>query len=81
VIIALLRAGADIKDRSTTLGLTVLILSSQHNPNPEIIKALMKAGAEAKAQDHYGKTAYDYAKENEKLKNSDVVTLLENALH
>jgi len=32
---------------------------------------LLKAGANAKAKSKYGKTAFDYAQDNEKLKGTD----------
>ena len=37
------------------------------NPNPEVITTLLKAGADAKAKNRDGKTAFDYAQKNEKL--------------
>ena len=42
------------------------------NENPEMIEALLKAGANAKAKDKKGKTAVDHAKENEKLYKTKV---------
>lgn len=47
--------------------------------NPEVIIALLKAGADAKAKDNSGKTAFDYAKNNEKLIGTDVYWRLNEA--
>ena len=49
------------------------------NANPEVITALLKLGADPKAKDSSGKTALDYAKENEKLKNTDAFWKLNDA--
>jgi hypothetical protein len=39
----------------------------------------LKAGADAKAKDHDGKTALDYAQVNAKLKGTDALKHLEEA--
>ena len=66
IIEALLKAGADIEARANT-GLTPLMLAATGNFNPKIIETLLKADANAKAKDKEEKTAFDYAKENEKI--------------
>jgi len=48
--------------------------------NPEVIAVLLKAGADAKAPDLYGKTPLDYALENPKLKDSPAIALLKAAM-
>jgi len=39
----------------------------------------LKAGADAKAKDKLGKTAFDYAQANEKLKGTDAYRQLQEA--
>jgi len=69
VIKTLLNAGADIKAR-TINGSTPLISAAAKNSNPEVITTLLKAGAVAEDKDNAGKTAFDYIKDNEKLKGT-----------
>ena len=45
--------------------------------NPEVIAALLKYGADAKAKDNDGKMAIDYAKDNEWLKGADALRELD----
>jgi ankyrin repeat protein len=40
------------------------------NPNPDVITALLSAGADAKVKDKDGKTAFDYAQDNWSLKGT-----------
>ena len=42
---------------------------------------LLNAGADAKAKDDKGKTAFDCAKNSEKLKNTDAYWKLNDALY
>ncbi len=49
------------------------------NMNPEVITTLLKAGADAKAKDNYGETAFGYAQNNEKLKGTDAYRQLQEA--
>jgi ankyrin repeat protein len=44
-----------------------------------VITTLLRAGADAKAKDNYGKTAFDYAQNNEKLKGTDAYRQLQEA--
>jgi len=41
--------------------------AAQLNENPEVIEALLKAGANAQVKDDKGRTAADHAKDNEKI--------------
>ena len=43
------------------------MFAARYGSNPEVITALLEAGADAKAKDQDGKTALDHAKENEKI--------------
>ena len=49
------------------------------NWNPEVIEALLKAGANARAKDKEGKTAVDYAKDNKKIYKTKVYWKLNEA--
>ena len=51
------------------------------NSNPAIIETLLEAGANAKAKDKEGKTAIDYAKENEKIYKTKAYWKLNDALY
>ena len=44
-----------------------------------MITTLLKAGADAKAKDNEGHTAFDYVQYNEKLKGTDAYQKLEEA--
>jgi hypothetical protein len=44
-----------------------------------VISTLLKAGADAKAMDRKGKTAFDYAQSNYKMKGTDALKQLEQA--
>ena len=77
VLKVLIEAGADVNAKDTD-GLTPLMLAAQHNPNPKALTALLEAGADAKAKNNEGKTALDYARMNEKLKDTEALRLLED---
>ena len=51
--------------------------AARYNSNPEVLTALLDAGADAKAKNNEGKTALDYARMNEKLKDTGALKLLE----
>jgi len=63
----------------TDEGMTPLMDAAMNNHNPEVITTLLKAGADAKAKDSAGKTAFDYAQNNEKLKGTDAYRKLQEA--
>ncbi len=71
---ALIEAGADVnhKDGMPTLTLAVIC-----NKNVEVIKLLVNAGADLLVKDSYGKTAMNYAKEQNR---QEVVEILQKAL-
>jgi ankyrin repeat protein len=71
-------AGADLEARDTN-GSTPLMHAALFSDCPEVITTLLKAGAEVKAKDYEGKTAYDYAQVNEKLKGTDAYRRLQKA--
>jgi len=59
--------------------MTALMYAAWENPNPEVVVTLLKAGADVKAKSYSGKTAFDYAQDNEKLKGTDALKQLEEA--
>ena len=87
----LIKAGANINARSETRsitgipsqnsGMTPLMFAAGNNPSPEVITVLVDAGADAKARDSDGKTAFDYAEKNEKLKGTKQYQDLKDALN
>ena len=79
VIELLIDAGADVNPRSTFYRATPLMWAAGFNPNPEVIALLLDAGADGRAKDREGKTAFDYAKENEALVGTDVYWRLHDA--
>ena len=54
-----------------------MTVAAYNNPNPKVLTVLLEAGADAKAKSNEGKTALDYARENEALKVTQALKLLE----
>ncbi|MGV6814386.1 MAG: ankyrin repeat domain-containing protein, partial [Phycisphaerales bacterium] len=65
----LLEAGAH-KDDVDNDGLSAMMYAARDNPNPEMIRAMIGAGANAKIEDANGKTALDYIRLNPALSGS-----------
>ena len=76
---AAINNGADVNARDAAGMNTPLMDAAENNPNPEVIILLLKAGADAKAKDKHGKTAFDYANDNQKLKGTAALKQLEEA--
>jgi hypothetical protein len=55
------------------------MLTAGKKPNHEVITALSKASIDAKLKSKEGKTAFDYAKMNEKVKGTDAYLELKKA--
>jgi hypothetical protein len=55
------------------------MFAARNNPNLEIITALLKAGTNAQSKSIDGKTDFEFADENEKLKGSNAYWELNNA--
>ena len=49
------------------------------NENPDIITILIESGADGKMTDSEGKTAFDYSKDNENLKDTNAYSQLSDA--
>ena len=68
---ALLSAGADL-EVSGGDGWTPLMWAARTNENPEVLQALLDAGADATAINDDGDSAWDLIQENEALKGTNV---------
>jgi ankyrin repeat protein len=75
---ALLQEGARIDDRDF-FGQTALMLAACHTTNPEIVQLLIEAGADTRAKDNEGKTAFDLAAANGALRGSAAYQALTRA--
>jgi len=83
VITTLLRAGAKIDDRDDN-GFTPLMWAAMpfFNDNPAvIITTLLNAGADPTIKSGDGKTAFDYAQSNDKLKGTPAFEALRSATY
>ena len=74
---ALLEAGADVDARDGT-GWTPLHMASGSG-TPKTVSALLEAGADVDARTEGGLTPFDLARENDKLKGTDVYWQLNDA--
>ena len=70
VILALLKAGADPNENDAD-NFTPLHVAAFHNRNPAIIIALLDAGADTNARSKFGLTPWDYAQNNDAIKDTD----------
>lgn len=74
----LLKYGA-ISDETDSSGRTALMEAAQWNDNPAVVDVLLSHGADASLRDSSRKTAFDYAKENNALKGTEVYWKLNDA--
>ena len=79
VIKALLNAKEAKVNLQDKRDMTPLHWAAWKNPNPKVTEALLNAGVQAGAEDNAGKTPWDYAQYNEKLKGSEVYRRLYEA--
>ena len=79
VVGTLLQAGARVDMRASGFGVdwgwdwTPLHLAAESNPDPNVVRALLEAGADVGARAYYGQTPLHFAGTNE---NSEVAALL-----
>ena len=78
VVAALTEGGADPNARAEH-GVTPLHMAAARNPEPSVVAALIEAGVDPSARDKDGKTPFDYAKDNEALRGTDVYWRLNEA--
>ena len=75
---AAISKGADVNAQHKG-GQSPLMVAAKYNQNPEVIITLLKAGADVKAKNRHGKTAFDYAQKNASLKDTDAYRQLQEA--
>lgn len=78
VVSLLLERGADIHACDAS-GITPLHIAAIFSETPEVVALLLEQGASPTVRDKKGKTPFDYAKENEYLRGSDVYWRLNEA--
>ena len=78
VVAALIAGGADPNARGPH-GMTPLHLAAWKNPEPSVVAALIEGGADPSARDGRGRTPFDYAKDNEALRGTEVYRRLDEA--
>jgi ankyrin repeat protein len=67
----LLDAGANLNGRTAT-GFTVLMSAARNAIDPAIVTLLLDLGADPTATDAEGRSAFDFARENDALYGTDV---------
>ena len=77
VLAALLAAHPNLEARDHTEE-TALLLAARYN-NVAVVTQLLDSGADAKAQDNLNLTAFDWAKNNAKLRGSRVLSRLKDS--
>jgi ankyrin repeat protein len=75
VITALAKAGAKVNARGPQ-GWTPLMMAAYGNPNPAVVLALLAAGADPRLRSNAGRTAFDYAQDNDSLKGTEALAAL-----
>ena len=78
VITLLLDAGATVNTRNGD-GETALMFAARYTETPQVITLLLEAGADGKAKDEDGYTAFDWAEDNDSLKDTDAYWALSDA--
>lgn len=76
----LLSKAPDLNVRNKN-GMTALMTAARHTKNPNIVTALVLAGADADIKTKDGKKALDFARENPALKDKEAFWKLNDATH
>ena len=79
VITTLLKAGAGANVNTQDDNGETALIKAARKQTPEVIATLLKAGADATVKNSEGKTALDYANDNDTLKGTDAYQRLEEA--
>ena len=79
VVKFLIDSGAKVNPQVGTYNFTALIAAAVGTENPDVIVTLLNAGADAKLKDKLGKRAIDYARQNQNLKGTKALKMLEDA--
>lgn len=69
------------KDNAPNENLTPLMIAASNTDDPEVVTALLKAGADPKAKNRAGETAADMAKLNQAMLNTPAYWALKDALY
>ena len=77
-VTTLINGGANVNDQNHN-GLTPLMIAAMNNLEPEVITILLKSGANGTQKSNEGKTAFDYAKDNESIKGTNAYWELNDA--
>ncbi|HVP19409.1 MAG TPA: ankyrin repeat domain-containing protein [Spirochaetia bacterium] len=75
VITALVKAGAKVNTRGPQ-GWTPLIMAAYSSSNPSVVLALLAAGADPRLRSDGGRTAFDYAQDNDRLRGTEALKKL-----
>jgi len=78
VISALVKAGAHVNARGPQ-GWTPLIMAAYSNPTPAVVLALLAAGANPRLRSDAGRTAFEYAQDNDGLRGTEALRRLKAA--
>ena len=70
----LINHGADVNARTPDTGQTALFFAVRYN-NPSVVLIYLSRGCNPEIKDVFGRTAYDYAERNPKMKDSDILKL------
>lgn len=78
VVKILVKGGAKVNARGPQ-DWTALFMAAYSNPNPAVIEALLDVGANPRLRSAAGRSAYEYAKDNEALAGTRILERLRKA--
>lgn len=74
-ITALVKAGSKMNARGPERW-TPLMMAAYSNRNPAVVVALLAAGADPRLRSNGGRTAFDYARDNDSLRGTEALVTL-----